>query len=88
MATVLLARSPQGLLEAIRINSATGSPVWCGSDAISEQDFASLAQPPSVSRFNYPLLDQSEDTLASALSTIEEHHPGATIWVEHRQPTG
>ncbi|OYD52398.1 hypothetical protein CGK74_18140 [Thauera propionica] len=84
MPTVFLAISPQGLKEAVQLASPTGSPIWCGSDAVSESEFQSLAGQ-SVTRFIYPLKDEPADVIDDALATIEEHHPGATIWVEsHR----
>ena len=81
MSTVFLAISPNGLKEAIELASPLNAAVWCGSDAVSEAEYKSL-QNPSVSRFIYPLQDQPADVLQGAIYTIEDHHPGATIWTE------
>jgi hypothetical protein len=81
MSTVFLAISPTGLKEAIELASTTKATVWCGSDAISETEYQ-LLRNPSVSRFIYPLQGQSADVLQGAIYTIEDHHPGATIWTE------
>jgi hypothetical protein len=35
---------------------------------------------PSVSRFIYALGDR--EMIADAVGTVEEHHPGQTIWIE------
>ena len=81
MSTVFLAISPTGLQEAIGLAASSGSAIWCGSDAISESDFDSL-QGESITRFIYPLQGESAEVIHGAISTIEEHHPGATVWVE------
>ena len=81
MPIVFLAISPNGLKEAIELASATGSAVWCSSDAVSEEEYQSLQGLP-VSRFSYPLSGESLDVLQGAIYAIEEHHPGATIWTE------
>ena len=81
---VLLAITPSGLADAMRLASETESAVWCGSDAVSEADYKARSWP-RLSRFIYPLQEASSDTLAGAVGTIEEHHPGETIWVEARR---
>jgi hypothetical protein len=81
MPTVFLAISPAGLKEAIQLAAPIRSAVWCGSDAVSEADFRQMAQH-SVTRFSYPLQGESSDVMEGAMFTIEDHHPGATIWVE------
>jgi hypothetical protein len=75
---VFLAITSTGLADAFRAASAEDA-VWCGSDAIAEADPLS-AFPPSLSRFIYALGDRV--LIADALRTVEEHHPGQTIWVE------
>jgi hypothetical protein len=81
MSTVLLAISPNGLKEALELASANGCSVWCSSDAVSETDYKAL-QGVAVSRFSYALQGESLDVLQGAIYTIEEHHPGATVWAE------
>ena len=75
---IFLAITPSGLTEALRVASATDA-IWCGSDAISEKEYeASTAK--NLSRFTYELGDR--ELIDDALNTIEEHHPGQTIWIE------
>jgi hypothetical protein len=81
MPTVFLAISPAGLKEAIQLASSTGSAIWCGSDAVSETEFQSLVGR-SITRFIYPLQGEPADVINGAVSTIEDHHPDATVWVE------
>ncbi len=76
-----LALTSVGLEEALRVRRDTADVVWCGSDAISEADYADL-EGVNVSRFIYPLQGEPRDVLARAIDTIEEHHPGETLWVE------
>lgn len=80
---VLLAITPDGLEDALRVAAATGASVWCGADAISESDYGSRRSV-SLSRFIYPLQGATPEMLARVKGTIEEHHPGETIWVEGR----
>ncbi|RYH51787.1 MAG: hypothetical protein EON54_14895 [Alcaligenaceae bacterium] len=63
--------------------AGSGDAVWCGADAISEEACAALP-PPRCTRFIYELRDRF--LLDDAVSTIEEHHPGQTIWVEGTSP--
>jgi hypothetical protein len=81
---VLLAISKTGLDDALRLAADGTAAVWCGSDAISEADYAAR-RGATLSRFIYPLQGADADTLAGALDTIEEHHPGETVWVEGRR---
>lgn len=75
---VFLAITPAGLADALRAAS-TDDAIWCGSGAITEADYATLKQP-NLSRFIYDLGDRR--LIDDAIGTIEEHHPGQTIWIE------
>lgn len=83
---VYLAMTPQGLQDilALLLDRGDGdADVWCGADAISEAGFNKLDYPGLfISRFDYPLAGADSDTMADALGTIREHHPGKRIWVE------
>jgi len=78
MPMVFLAITPTGLAQALRAATESDA-IWCGSDAISEADYAAR-QGPNLSRFAYSLEDRV--LIDDAVSTIEEHHPGQTVWVE------
>lgn len=77
---ILVASSPQGLLQALELQDSNLS-IWCGSDAISEAAFENL-RGRGVTRFTYPLAGETSEVLQDAAATISEHHPGATIWFE------
>jgi hypothetical protein len=79
---VFLAITPNGLNEALKLSVNREIDVWCGADAIPETEYNSL-QGVSISRFVYTLSNESSEVLADAISTIEEHHPNETVWVEH-----
>lgn len=82
---ILLAVIPAGLIEALR-TAKPDDHVWCGADDITEDAYAALSSP-KPSRFNYNLtVADALDCTDGAVSTIEEHHPGQTVWVE-RLPT-
>jgi len=78
---VFLAISKAGLSEALRLSLAGGQSVWCGADAISEQDFEALGGV-KLSRFEYSLNGEPEEVVSGAVATINEHHPNETVWVE------
>jgi len=78
---VFLALTPAGLADVLRKRGEMADAVWCGADAISEADYVALGSM-NVSRFNYSLQGQTDDVLAGAIDTIEEHHPGEVVWVE------
>jgi len=75
---VFVAVTPAGLAEALR-QAASDDAVWCGSDTISEAEYQQLERT-GLSRFNYSLADA--ESADGAIATVEEHHPGQTIWVE------
>lgn len=81
MEMIYLATTPKGLQKALQSAAEMGATVWCGSDAMSDEDFDAFVGV-DVSRFNYSLGDASEDVLEGAIDTIREHHPDSTIWVE------
>ena len=82
---VLLAITSTGLRDALQLAAAHDASVWCSSDAITEAAYEAL-QAPDLSRFTYSLADASPEDLACAIGTIEEHHPGQTIFVERVTP--
>ncbi|SDZ15205.1 hypothetical protein SAMN05421547_11355 [Delftia lacustris] len=75
---IFLAITPTGLAQALRA-ATENDAIWSGSDAISEADYAAR-QWPNLSRFAYSLEDRV--LIDDAVSTIEEHHPEQTVWVE------
>ncbi|GAB2828689.1 hypothetical protein GCM10027276_34510 [Comamonas piscis] len=78
---VFLAITPEGLQQALSAAEKTGQPVWCGSNAISEEAFSAMTGS-GLSRFNYALDPQDVDSLADALDTIAQHHPASIVWLE------
>ena len=78
---VFLAITSKGLADATNAAAKTGEPVWCGADAISEEEFD--ASPlKNVTRFVYGLAGENSSLVVDAVATIAEHHPGQSIWVE------
>jgi hypothetical protein len=81
---VYLALEPQAAVEAIRFANDTGCDVWVGSDAITPEEHKRFTlEGTKVTRFSYPLANASPEVIDDALGTIEEHHPGEIIWVQH-----
>lgn len=78
---VFFAITPKGLQCVSRLAAELGGTVWCSADAISVEEY-SKSHRPGLSRFNYALGGPDSALLNDALQTIEEHHPGAIVWVE------
>ncbi|WP_219220632.1 hypothetical protein [Variovorax boronicumulans] len=78
---VFLAITPGGWKDALREAASSGTAVWCGADAVSEEDFAVL-KGKRLTRFTYVLEARDPLVLARALDTIDQHHPSEVIWVE------
>jgi len=81
MDRIYLAITAKGLQQALMTAAETGGTVWCGADAMTEQEFSAHVGS-AVTRFAYPLAAESDDVLTGAIETIFEHHPAAIIWVE------
>ena len=45
---VFLAITPRGLEDALREATKSATPVWCGADAISEEDWAGEKRKPDT----------------------------------------
>ena len=75
---VFFARTSQGLAEGLR-RAAGREPVWCTASAIAEADYSKLGAG-NLTRFAESAASQS---LAEMLDTINQHHPGESVWVEH-----
>lgn len=78
---VFLAITTHGLRDALSKAEQTGQSVWCGSNAISEQQFQALGCV-GLTRFTYALDTGDLTIVASAIDTIEQHHPDEIVWVE------
>lgn len=76
-----LAITPDGLKDALREAASSGTAVWCGADAISEEEFTAL-KGQGLTRFVYKLEGRDLLVLEDALDTIGQHHPGEVVWVE------
>jgi len=78
---VFLAITKNGLVEALSLAKENNEPVWCTSNAVSEEEFKTMSEL-NITRFDYSFVISESEILADALSTIQEHHPGKKIWVE------
>lgn len=58
--------------------------MWVGADAISEEEHRRFGSDGvSVTRFNYALTGTEVSVVEEAIATVQEHHPGEVIWVQH-----
>ena len=79
MSTVLLALTESGLAAARRIATTADTVVWCDARAISDEQFEEL-EASTVTRFAHAV--EGDEAIDDALHTIEQHHPGSTVFVE------
>ena len=81
---VYLVLEPQAVSETIRLAMQCDCSVWVGSDSITNDEHRDLIHSGAkITRFSYPLANATGDMIAEALCTIEEHHPGEIVWVQH-----
>ena len=86
---VYLVLQPMAVGETIRLATEKGWFVWVGSDAIEPDEFKRLCDRGArLTRFSYPLAGAEPSVIDDALETIEEHHPGEIVWVQHVWPEG
>ena len=86
---VLFALQRDAALEALELGKQLGCSVCIGADAVTETEYERFGSAEvKVSRFVYGLSDASVEVVADALETIALHHPGQTIWIQHRSPVG
>lgn len=78
---VFLALTPKGLSDALHLPAGPDRTIWCGSEAISADEFQSQKLS-GVTRFDYSPGASERESIARALDIIEQHHPGETVWVE------
>lgn len=78
---VYLALTEQGLREILDASAAANTQVWCGADVLSEAEFKKLERG-NVTRFTFSFPKGDTATIQHALATIQEHHPGESVWIE------
>jgi len=83
---VLFALRRGAVLEELEIARQLGCAVWVGSDALTDSEFQRYGSDGvEVSRFAYALSEVTAQVVDDALETVALHHPGETIWVQHRR---
>jgi hypothetical protein len=78
---VFLALTASGLEDALRLGTGPERSIWCGSNAISAEEYQAR-KVPGLTRFIYSPGASERESIARALDTIEQHHPDETVWVE------
>ncbi len=59
-------------------------PVWINDDVLSESELKKYREAGmNITNFSYHIGSGDDEALNNALATIELHHPGMTIWIEH-----
>ena len=75
---VFFARTQQGLGNALQW-AAGREAVWCTATAITEAEYLKIGVV-GLTRLAEAAAAQS---LSQVLDTINQHHPGESVWVEH-----
>jgi hypothetical protein len=77
---IFLAITPKGLADALK-SARENDHVWCGKNAVPENQYETLKT--KVTIFTHTFIGSgSLDDLQGAVWTMEDHHPGHTVWVE------
>lgn len=79
---VFLVLSKCGLSEVLRMNGDGRAIIWLAHGLLTDSEVASLRSAGhDVTVWSYPE-STSFEGLQGSVATIEEHHPGHTVWVE------
>lgn len=78
---VYLVITREGLQQLLPTLTDETTAVWCSADALTPAEFERLARG-NITRFDYSIAGADNATVASAVQTIEEHHPGERVWIE------
>ena len=78
---VFLATSRRGYEAYISLNA--GGALWVSAGILSPHELSELrARGYSVTNFSYAVSQGDRDAMMDAVSTIREHHPDETLWIE------
>jgi len=79
---VYLVTSKGGLAEALRLSNGERAIMWLAHGLLEDSEVDALrGAGHDVTVWSYPESTSFEE-LQGAVATIEEHHPGHTVWVE------
>ena len=60
------------------------SPLWVNENVLSEKKLKQLRENGvEVTNFKHLVNPNDRKAIEDSLATIQEHHPGQSIWVEH-----
>jgi hypothetical protein len=78
---IFLAITPKGLSDALA-SAGKDDHVWCGREAVPAEQSGEMLKR-NVTIFSYAFTGlNAQDDLQGAVRTMEEHHPGHSVWVE------
>lgn len=82
---VFLVCSRQGYDQLLGLLGRSPSPLWIGDGILNPGELQKLrASGIDITNFRHPIDPSKYDDISSAVETINEHHPGQSIWVEMR----
>ena len=82
---VYFALTRQGYDDLISQLGQAPSPLWVNQGILSGPEMKQLrGAGVGLSNFTIHVDQQDAADVAQAVETIAEHHPGQTVWVEHR----
>lgn len=84
---VFLAFGHEQSIEILNLAKTAGCAVWLWADSVTDSEYEKFgSEGVKVSRFIYPFSEATAERVSQCLDTIEQHHPGESIWVQHRSP--
>ena len=83
---VLLILTPTGFNESKDIIVRGDAAAWINGNILSQDELQILwDKGVEITKFSYVIDPKDPESIEGALVTIEEHHPGHTIWVEQAE---
>ena len=80
---VFLILTKQGFNDIKTIAKEINAPIWMGEGVLNEEGLEWYREEENMDISNFFYCIDSQDDILCAISSIEEHHPNQTIWIEN-----
>ena len=80
---VFLVLTRAGYDQLVSSTDISGATLWVNDDVLTRSELEALRKKGvNVTNFTNHVVPGTDD-VARAVGTIEEHHPGQRVWIEH-----
>ena len=80
---VFLILTKQGFNDIKTIAKEINAPIWMGEGVLNGKDLEYYRGEENMDISNFIYYIDSQEDILCAISSIEEHHPRQTIWIEN-----